>query len=264
MRSLNLFSRAYDVADEELFPRDLKTWERDLLLWMLPEDRPGYREYRDSLQRLTIIAQGRRGAGNYILGPAGVQADNESPLPQVFAYGVVETKRGSLSVTIRERLGDQIEFEMAVLGRGDPFEPTEVTRRWTFSDWLPGAHCPACGASVREVEMKTVERRLVLVVCRTDERLWIYDGGTEVNHPIPVTNFYNELMFQKNIRDPKIAFSSRRLFQNLDEWSDIDLASAFSSYNVIRTKVPVEGQLTVARQERRSWMRRIKDVFTRK
>jgi hypothetical protein len=55
--------------------------------------------------------------------------------------------------------------------------------------------------------------------------------------PVPVTNYYNELMLLKQIRDPEIALSSRKLFERLDEYSDTDLANAFLAYNRLRTKI---------------------------
>ncbi|MGH2569478.1 MAG: hypothetical protein ACRDGA_14155, partial [Bacteroidota bacterium] len=180
---------------DEKFPRELTASERELLLWVLPDDRPGYYDYRKLLGQWLVAAQGRRGEGNYILAPAGERIDNDSPLPQLFAYGVVETESGELSVCVRERLNNQLEYEILSL-RGD-VDPTKLreVRRWTFSTWLPRKPCPRCGKEVREVQMRTDEgRTLVLAVCDEDERLWVYDENSGINHPIPVTNFYNELM----------------------------------------------------------------------
>ena len=248
---------------EAEYPRDLASWERELLLWVLPEDRPGYREYRELVEEWKVVAQGRRGRGNYILAPQAQRADNESPLPQVLAYGIVETDAGSLSVTVRERLEDQVEFELAVLGTGELTAPSDYRRRWTLSNWLPGQSCPICGSALREVSMGTATQRLSLAICRDDRRLWVYDSATGVNHPVPLTNFYNELMIWKHVRDPNVAFSSHRLFERLEEFTDSDLAGAFSTYNMIRTKVPVEGSLILPPHQRKSVFQRIKSAFKR-
>ncbi len=230
----------------EVFPRDLTGIERELLLWVLPAERRGYKAIRALVEEWKITARGRRGSGNYILSPTQEPVDQESPLPQVFAYGVLETDQGEISVTVREPLGNQVEFEIAKLGRGDIIAPYREIRRWTFSSWDPGKPCPICTGTVREVVMSTkTGRRLVLAICPRDKRLWVSDAGTEINHPVPVTNFYNELMFRQHIRDPEIALHPERLFSSLGTYQDEALIGAFRSYNMIRTKVPLEDEIIV-------------------
>src|SRR5271157_3862616 len=85
-----------------LFPRSLTTFERETLLWLLPSARSGYNEYRKYVSEWVVVGEGRRGAGNYILGEKNVRPDIESPLPQVFAYGVVEAENARISATLRE------------------------------------------------------------------------------------------------------------------------------------------------------------------
>ncbi len=242
------------MEGDEVFPRDLTIAERDLLLWILPEERSGYNEYRRLVQEWKVVARGRRGEGNYILAAAGETADNESPLPQVLAYGIIETDSGQLSVGIRERFENQVEFEISsVRGNVDPNNFREL-RRWTYSYWLPKQLCPICGDAAREVSMKTSEgRNFVLALCARDQRLWVYDEMSGINHPIPVTNFYNELMLHKNIRDPKFALDFKRLFSDLSTFTDADLIHAFRTYNKIRTKVSMEGNIVVEEPKPSLW-----------
>jgi hypothetical protein len=231
------------------------------MLWVLPDDRPGYRAYRELVEKWLVCARGRRGEGNYILAAPDELIDVASPLPQVIAYGVVETPTTQLAVTVRERLGDQIDFEIVNLRGGETPSVNGVTRRWTYSSWLPSQPCPICAGLLREVEMKTEhEYRLVLAVCAKDQRMWVYDTGTGINHPIPVTNYYNELMLQKNIRDPKIALDFKRLFLDLAAYSDYDLARAFITYNNIRTKITIEEQIVV-REKHKSILQRLVSLF---
>ena len=250
------------MAHEESFPRDLNPLEQDLLLWLLPADRPGYAEYRPLVERWRVAAQGRRGEGNYILAAGSTDVDKESPLPQVLAYGVVETTVGRISMTIRERLGDQLEFELTNLdGSSVPMELSE-RRRWTFSTWLPHQPCPICGRPLREVTMKTEKgRTLVLALCGGDERIWVYDEASGVNHPVPLTNFYNELMLQANIRDPDVALHARRLFENLADYSDTVLSKAFATYNKLKTKISFEDQLQIPGSPRPSLIQRLRSRF---
>lgn len=247
------------------FPRELKPFERELLEWVLPDERPGYVEYRKLLGGWRVVAQGRRGKGNYLVAPLDERPDNESPLPSVIAYGIVETSEGEISVSVRERLGNQVEFEIAKLGKGDDVVLERERRRWTLSSWLPGSPCPQCASAPREISMQTTSaRRLALAICPTDRRIWIYDEETGINHPVPITNFYNELMFHKKVRDPEIALNSRRLFEKLHEFSDSDLVSAFRSYNQVRTKVDLEEPIVAPAGRKQSLFRRLVSYIANK
>lgn len=246
----------------EVLPRDLTGFERELLLWVLPAERRGYKTIRALVEEWKVTARGRRGTGNYILSPPQERVDKESPLPQVFAYGVVETDRGEVSVTVREPLGNQVEFEIAKLGSGDVMVPFREIRRWTFSTWNPGEPCPICARAIREVVMSTASgRRMVLAICPLDKRLWVCDERTQVNHPVPITNFYNELMFRQHIRDPETALHPERLFSSLSAYQDEVLIGAFRSYNMIRTKIPLEDEIIVPAAKRRVLFDRVRAFF---
>ncbi|MBI3111465.1 MAG: hypothetical protein HYZ01_07825 [Ignavibacteriales bacterium] len=248
----------------ETFPRDLASDERDLLQWVLPADRPGYRAYRALLDQWKVQARGRRGEGNYILAAEGERPDNESPLPQILALGMVETMEGNFSVIVRERLGDQVEFEIGGTGgRVGPGKSPE-RRRWTLSSWSPGEPCPACGQPLRETGMRTGDaKELSLAICQADKRLWIHDTVSGINHPIPVTNFYNELMLHKNIRDPKVALEPNRFFGDLPRYSDLDLTKAFITYNGLRTKIVLEHPIILPAPEGNLFLRRLKTLWNR-
>lgn len=246
------------MENYDVYPRELSAVERELLEWVLPEDRPGYRTYRDLLTLWKVISGGRRGEGNYILAAEGTPADKDSPLPQVFAFGAVETTEGEVCITVRERLGDQLEYEIALPeGKRAGHDFREI-RRWTFSTWLPKERCPICSEHIREVCMTTQSGwQPVLAICPKDQRLWVYEDSSGVNHPIPVTNIYNELVMQRKVRDPKIALDSKRLFTDLSAYSDAELVKAFAAYNSIRTKIPLEDMILVEEHKKQSFLKRI-------
>ncbi|MBI3586734.1 MAG: hypothetical protein HY088_06360 [Ignavibacteriales bacterium] len=250
------------MGEAELFPRELTPIERELLLWLLPEDRPGYSEYRTLFAQWMVAARGRRGEGNYIIAAPTERPDNESPLPQLLAHGVVETRGGRISISIRERLGDQVEFEIMYPQLNKVFSVENELHRWTYSYWLPSQGCPACKNSLREVAMNTTAgQRFVLAVCSNDKLLWVYDEATKVNHPIPTTNFYNELMLHNNTRDPKIALDSKRLFTDLAMYPDRDLVLAFVTYNKLRAKIPLNQPIVVPEESQLSFFKRITGLF---
>ncbi len=245
------------------FPRALSEFERATLLWLLPEHKPGYQHYRRCIETWKVIGRGRRGEGNFILAPVENPAgktgapDTSAPLAPVFAYGVIETSAGKISATLREveegqsQRDFQLEFEIVNLDSETIPETFEERRRWNFSEWSSGAQCPMCGQHVREITIQRVTGiALTLAICPSDKRLWIYDGSDGVVHLIPVTNFYNELMMHKRVRDPEIALDSQHLFRDLSSYSDSDLTAAFIGYNNLRKKVELGAiaQTTVSRR----------------
>jgi hypothetical protein len=253
------------IDQNEKFPRGLNRFESDLVFWVLPEDRPGYHEVRRCVQQWKVTAPGRRGTGNYIISPIDERVDVESPLPQVLAYGVVETDKGEISVSVREPMGKQIEFEISKLGPGELGSAFHELRRWTLSIWSPGQPCPKCGQALREVAMRTTGgHEMALALCRTDERMWVYDSRSGMNLPVPITNFYNELMFLRKVRDPKIAFNPRRLFTDLDAFRDSDLTAAFRTYNMIRTKVAIDDDIAVPQEVRPPLLSRLVSFLHRR
>jgi hypothetical protein len=216
------------------FPRPLRAKERDLLETVLPGERPGYRRYRELLSSLTVIGEGRRGEGNLVLGGEGDAPDLASPLSPVVAYGVVETTRDLFTVTVREEAGGQLDVEI-VSRHGEQIpDHYEEKSRWTYSLWNPGDPSPASGHPVREI---TVDPARILVIAQREKRLWVHDRESGMNLLIPITNFYNEIMLHKKIRDPETALHSEKFFEQHESYSDADLRAAFVAYNAVRHRV---------------------------
>ena len=122
------------MSSLERLPRELDPLERELLLGVLPIERPGYAAYRKLIETWPVVTSGRRGDGNYILAEAGWSVDIETPLPQLFAYGVVEYEQGTLAISIRERFGGQLEFEMEAAADRTAVAASRQIRRWSFSE----------------------------------------------------------------------------------------------------------------------------------
>lgn len=241
------------------YPRSLTERERAWLEWVLPAERAGYREYRKLLDTMLVLGEGRRGKGDFILGFAGDVPDTSITLLPVFAYGVIETNFGPISITVRENYTDQIDVEVVSHRGEDVPDEFEESRRWTYSTWSPGNVCPQCGKALREVPMHSdAGKNFVLAICSNNNRIWVFDTETQVNHLIPVTNFYNELMLHKNIRDPKVALDSKLLFTNLIKYTDAELTYAFLTYNKLKTRVEVKGNLVAEREEQNTFVKKLK------
>lgn len=245
------------MGSNDPFPRDLAALEKRLLLWILPEDRPGYAEYRDAVNQWKVIGERPWEEGSYLLGPPGSTVDFDAP-QQLVAVGVIEALRGILSVTVRELHAQQLEYEISGPADEELARNFERLRKWTLSSWSPTAPCPSCEGRLREVALSTLSGRgFVLALCVQDQRLWVYDNLQKMNVPIPVTGFYNELMLQAKIQDPGIALQSRRLFSDLDTYTDAILTRAFEAYNRTRQRIHLGEALVLREDQPASWLKRL-------
>ena len=228
------------------YPRALRTKERELLESVLPLERAGYREYRHQIAAMEVIAQGRRGEGDLILGAPGCEPDVVSPLPPVIAFGTVETTQGAFAISIREQYQGQINVEIVSERQQEIPDHFEEKRRWTYSSWSPGAVSPATGGPVREI---LVNPDVTLGFGTRERRIWVYERAGGMVHLIPITNYYNELMRHKQIRDARIALSSANFWNDLDRYSDAELRAAFVTYNALRRRVELQAEGVTTRPQ---------------
>ena len=249
------------------YPRPLTSREREWIEWILPPNRPGYNDYLGHIKSLQVIGQGRRGKGEVILARGAMEITFDEPLPPVFAYGAIETNFGTISITLREIVHDQVSMEIVSHRLEEVPREFEESRRWTYSTWSPGDPCPQCQQRVREVSMHAStagHEHFILAICPTDKRLWVYDASSKVNRLIPVTNFYNELMLHKNLRDPKVALDANRLFTELPGYFDSDLAYSFFTYNKLKTKVHVEGFIDADKKQKPTVAEKLRKAFSKR
>jgi hypothetical protein len=177
---------------------------------------------------MIVLSEGRRGDGDLVFGFSGDTPDLNSPLTAVVAYGVLETKAGSFSITVREEAASQINVEI-VSERGERLpEQVEEKRRWTYSRWSPGEGSPSTGGAVREVHIGDAH---TLVCDPSDRRIWLHDASSELVCPLPITGFYSELMLSLGIRDPATVFRTSLFWERLASYPDGQLKEAFVRYN---------------------------------
>jgi hypothetical protein len=226
---------------------DLRPLEKELIASVLPEDRPGYLQYAEDLQGMSVIGQGKRGVGHLVLGSRDARADVDVPLSPVIAFGAFEFQEGQISVAVHAKADNQIHVEiMATPGEDLTAFRTEV-RRWTYSRWKPGLPSPQSDNPVREVVISQVN---TLAIANTEKRLWLYDSVSGMNQLIPITTFYGELMKVQDIRDPAIALRPARLFEDLPDYSDVTFREAFLSYNKIHPKAEIGQDVPASRHGR--------------
>lgn len=211
------------------FPRPIAVKEIEYLFSILPEIKPGYKSYREKINSYSVIGEGRFGGSNLVLGSNQDTTDLSIPSSPVFASGRIEFEEASLDITIHEEEYNQIEIDLSFTPEISLIQQLNELKRWNYSDWNPGDKNAEDNSEVNEFILK--QDCYLLAVSTSTKKIWLHDFSSGVNHLIPLTNFYNELMAIKKIRDPAIALKPARFFTELISYSKEELGAAFISYN---------------------------------
>ena len=230
----------------ENFPRTLKEIEKEFLFSILPENKPGYKMYRDKINNKYVIGYGRFGETNLVLGNKEDKFAIEDASSSIFAAGSIIYDNGKIEISINEEIDDRIEFDISPKEYEQIFRNKEI-KRWNYSEWIPGQKSPKEQTNVREIII--VPAKYILAISIDDKRIWVYEFDSGINYLIPLSNFYNQLMIYKNIRDPKIALKPNLFFERgkggQSDYTDIDLKNTFITYNKYLRKLDIQEDLTI-------------------
>ncbi|MCF8261274.1 MAG: hypothetical protein K9J12_10905 [Melioribacteraceae bacterium] len=207
------------------YPGELSPRDKQILFELLPEQKPGYKNYRDQIEGKFVIGKGRFDDGNFVLGPKSSVVDLSIPSSSVFAIGNLLVNKIETYVVIHELDEDQIEFQISFSDKVE-VEDCEILKDWSLSDWRP-THF---GFKNDERVLKVADE-FTLSISKKFKRIWVYSNQTEVNTIIPLTNFFNELMRVKRIREPETALRPNMFFDTLEKYSDNDYRIALLSYD---------------------------------
>ncbi len=219
------------------FPRKLTKEERLFLFFVLPEDKPGYLDYRKKIDHLFVTGYGRYGETNLVLGKKNTSPDLSFASTPVFAIGTAVYNEHEIDITIHEEIDDEIEFDISPRLLNVSVKEADLMG-WSLSNWKPGEADPRDGKAVREVVI--IPGQLDLAICTNLKKLWVYSYDDKVNHLIPVSNFYNHLMLVKNIRSSEIVLKPNLLFNKLATYTDNELLSAFLLYNKYMKRLKID------------------------
>ncbi len=222
----------------EKFPRQLSAREKKWLFAALPENKLGYKQYRDIIENLLVIGYGRFGEGNFFLGEIGDTIDLEVSSSPILAVANITFDIGKVYVTIHEELDGQIEVDIKGTAVDQIPDDLDQAKVWTYSNWIPGEKAPFDKSNVREIHL--VKNEIVLVVAPIHKKVWVYNAKSGINHFIPVTNFYNEMMILMNNKNSDTALNPGRLFTNLSEFTDEQLTQGFLVYNKYWQRVEIK------------------------
>lgn len=206
---------------------DLSKNEIKLLYAVLPEGKPGYKKYRDLISSMRVMGKGRFENGNFYIGTGAAKPDLSIPSNPVFAVGIVKTNNGSIDVLIHEYEDDLIEVQLSKRV-GDDVEVT-IEDVLSFSEWSPGYKSPDSNEVVKQFDI--IKDKFLLVIDRTNKKIWLHNYESGVNHIIPVSNYFNELMRLKKIKDENLFRSPSLFFSKLDDFTDEEFKLAFYQYN---------------------------------
>jgi hypothetical protein len=212
-----------------IYPRKLSIKEKNLIFTALPENKPGYREYREIIEELFIVGNGRFGDGNLFLAEEEAKVDLEIPSSPILAIANISYRSAEVYLTVHEIFDGQIEIDINSISGNIIPDDLGKAKVWTYSTWVPGEKAPQDKSTVREIHL--IKNEIVLVIAPSHKKIWVYNSKSGINHFIPVSNYYNEVMLLTNNKDPNIALQPGRLFTNLKDFSDEQLTQGFLVYN---------------------------------
>ncbi len=222
------------------FPRKLTDREIDWILWMLPENKPGYKVYRDMIKEMMVVGYGKFEPDNLILGQPENKPNEEAFFTPIISLGQIEMEGAKIQISIHKAYKNQIQVDIVNLTSDEiPRKNFVELRRWSYAYWVPGEVSPATGQSVREVKIfSKKESNLVLVISPSDKKIWLHEVDSGINHIIPITNFFNELLRRrKGIVDRVSGLNVNFIFENIGKFTDADINNAFISYSKLFGKV---------------------------
>jgi len=222
------------------FPRQLTAAEKTILFSILPESKNGYKLYREKINNLLVIGSGRFGGNNYILGNREAEPDLCIPSSPVFALGTAVSGSNNIDVIIHEESDEQIEFDITSSSELSFENDIRIEEVNCYSNWNPGEKIIFEKVEVREYIISPGS--YILAIVPDLKKIWLHDISTGVNHIIPVTNYFNELMRLKNIRDPKLALKPGNFFEHINEFKNDEIRKAFLMYDKYLSKFNIKDE----------------------
>ncbi len=220
-----------------MYPRQLQFQEKEILLWLLPDNITAYKPYNDFLKSSQVIGEGRWGEGNLLLDKKASSIDLSLGMPPVVAYGECTINESPLSISIHEfNIDDQLEIQFS--GAFPISEPQSIRNQWCYSYWKPGDPCPATGGAIREISITNTSHSVVYVLAISPMKkvLWLHHSQTGFNQLIPVTAFYDELLRAKHIRDGALISRPATFFERINEFTDAEYIVALLEYDKKATR----------------------------
>lgn len=208
------------------FPVKLTEAERKILFSILPENKSGYKNYRSIIDDFFIVAEGRFGIGNLILGKEDAVPDLSISSSPIFALGTIITSENNYYTVIHSLDEEMIEIQI------DPYpviDNPDIKSVVSYSDWQPGMKSPENNSDVYEFIIN--ENSYLLAICPSSKKIWLHEYSTQVNFIIPLSNFFNELMRIRKVNDEKAMLNPARFFDEIDQFSHLEIKLAFLMYN---------------------------------
>lgn len=214
------------------YPRALTHVERELALWLLPEEISFYSDYRTPIQTKEVVSEGRWGIGDLLIGARDAYIDLTLGMSQVVAFGECSINGAVLTISIHEPNQDDL-VEVQFSGIYPLPDDIIIDNGWSYSFWKPGMNCPATDTELREITLYKTQGEPVftLAISKANHSLWLHHHASGWNQLIPVTMFYDELLRTKRIRDAALIMKPSTFFEKVDEFQDYEYRTALQEYN---------------------------------
>ncbi len=215
-----------------IYPRSLSSQELDLLFRLLPENIPAYKPYHDFIKTSQVIGDGRWGEGNLLIDKIISPIDLTLGMPPVVGYGECLINNLPLAISIHDHnIDGQLEVQFS--GVFPIPDSPQITNLWCYSYWKSGDPCPATSQKVREIAIKDTNGSLkyILAISVAKKVLWLHHESSGFNQLLPLTNFYDELLRTKHIRDAKLISHPASFFEMVDDFTDTEYIKALLEYD---------------------------------
>lgn len=216
---------------------NLTTADLDVLSWLLPDEKPFYRETKQQVLQHQVVD--RKLSGEIVLGSF------DESFSETVAVGEVQTEQSvfPVSITTSDHTGFSLNF---------PTSPI-VKRLWTLSLWNPGELSPQ-GNPIREIRLIRQEKRTdqdgyLLALSPSERVLWLHHLMSGYNQLLPVTGIFVELARLKG-KAQTGRVSHEAFFGMAERADDRELTQALLNYNKRAKKFDTE-EITAVEEKRR-------------
>jgi hypothetical protein len=88
--------------------------------------------------------------------------------------------------------------------------------------------------------------------------IWLYEASSGINHIIPVSNFYGNLMMVKGIKKHEKVSNPSLFFNDISGFTDNDLTAAFILYNKNMRRFVIDHlyERAVRKEEEKSFIKK--------
>lgn len=223
---------------------ELTPSERDLLSWLLPAERPFYRDIREAIDPLPLH---RSRDGSLTFG------EYDEALSDTVTIGEVEAQ--GVAAAIALRMNDERTAAFLQMPGGEDMKPV-----WCLSHWSPGTASSELD-TIRQIPLLDASgaEPYTLALSPAERVLWLHHADNGYNQLLPVTGLLVELA--RVVKPASMdRLTSEQFFTLARAVSDEEIRQALLRYNERAKRFDASKVVTKAKQRSRNFF----DLFSKR